>query len=249
MLPSAPLTSREIDILPLVVGGLQRGEIASALGIADETVKIHLRNLFSKFGGKSLRDTMLRLKKFNDMFIAAHNKVFYHRLELIFELGADGCTATLTRNAEMEVVLEDVTEERFMAYNLSGEIVDVTYNGLPMALESQKNAKRSYVHRFEKPLTAGDTTQQSVRAISRNAHQNDIKSWKAEISYPCKDYSYIAKFHPSLAPVNLRPSLMAGGQQILDLPETVQVQNGYNEICIVVKDPALGYVFCIDWDW
>lgn len=249
MLPSAPLTAREIDILPLVVGGLQRGEIASAIGIADETVKIHLRNIFSKFGGKSLRDTMLRLKKFNDMFIAAHNKVFYHRMELIFELGADGCTATLTRNAEMEVVLEDVKEERFMAYNLSGDIVDVTYNGVPMALESQKNAKNTYVHRLDKPLNPGDKAHQSVCAISRNAHRNDIKSWKAEISYPCKDYTYTVKFHSSLGPRNLRPSLMVGGQQLLDFPKAVQVENSDNEIRIVAKDPPLGYVFCIDWDW
>ena len=249
MLPREPLTSREIDILPLVIGGLQRGEIAKTLGIAEETVKIHLRNLFSKFGGKSLRDTMLRLKKFNDIFIVANNKVFYQRMELIFELGADGCTATLTRNAEMEVVREEVTEERFMAYNLSGGVKDVSYNGLPMTLESQKNAKRTYVYKFEKPLVAGDKASQSVQAIASHSTRKDIQSWKAEISYPCRDYFYSVKFDHSLEPRNLRPSLLLGGQQILNFPETVKVEEKQNEIRIAAKNPPLGYVFCVDWDW
>lgn len=56
--PSAPngqvevlveeLTSRETEILQLVVDGLTNKEIASALVISENTVKIHLRNILEK---------------------------------------------------------------------------------------------------------------------------------------------------------------------------------------------------------
>jgi DNA-binding NarL/FixJ family response regulator len=42
------LTAREIDILQLVVEGMTNKEIASALKISENTVKIHLRNILEK---------------------------------------------------------------------------------------------------------------------------------------------------------------------------------------------------------
>jgi DNA-binding NarL/FixJ family response regulator len=42
------LTNREIDILELVVEGMTNKEIASALNISENTVKIHLRNILEK---------------------------------------------------------------------------------------------------------------------------------------------------------------------------------------------------------
>jgi DNA-binding NarL/FixJ family response regulator len=42
------LTIREIDILELVVEGMTNKEIASALNISENTVKIHLRNILEK---------------------------------------------------------------------------------------------------------------------------------------------------------------------------------------------------------
>ena len=51
--PAAPashqnLTQREAEVLELVATGLSNGEIASRLGITENTVKIHLRNILEK---------------------------------------------------------------------------------------------------------------------------------------------------------------------------------------------------------
>jgi DNA-binding NarL/FixJ family response regulator len=44
------LTAREEEILRLVARGLSNKEVARAIGRTDETVKLHLKNIFNKLG-------------------------------------------------------------------------------------------------------------------------------------------------------------------------------------------------------
>ena len=44
------LTERELEVLELVGRGLSNKEVAKAIGRMDETVKIHLKNIFAKLG-------------------------------------------------------------------------------------------------------------------------------------------------------------------------------------------------------
>jgi DNA-binding NarL/FixJ family response regulator len=44
------LTDREVEVLQLVARGLSNKEVAKAIGRMDETVKIHLKNIFTKLG-------------------------------------------------------------------------------------------------------------------------------------------------------------------------------------------------------
>ena len=46
--PSSPLTSREVSVLVLVAEGLTNYAIAYRLGISENTVKNHLRNVHQK---------------------------------------------------------------------------------------------------------------------------------------------------------------------------------------------------------
>ena len=47
---STDLTAKEIQVLRSVCDGLEYGEIAEALGIAERTVKYHVSNILSKTG-------------------------------------------------------------------------------------------------------------------------------------------------------------------------------------------------------
>jgi DNA-binding NarL/FixJ family response regulator len=44
------LTSREVEVLELIAQGLSNKDIASALGIAQETAKVHVKNILRKLG-------------------------------------------------------------------------------------------------------------------------------------------------------------------------------------------------------
>jgi DNA-binding NarL/FixJ family response regulator len=46
----ARLTSRELEVLPLIAAGLRNREVASKLGVSEQTVRNHLTNMYRKLG-------------------------------------------------------------------------------------------------------------------------------------------------------------------------------------------------------
>src|SRR3954466_8773444 len=46
----ARLTSRELELVPLVAAGLRNREVASQLGISEQTIRNHLTNIYRKLG-------------------------------------------------------------------------------------------------------------------------------------------------------------------------------------------------------
>ena len=46
----ARLTSRELELLPLIAAGLRNREVASKLGVSEQTVRNHLSNMYRKLG-------------------------------------------------------------------------------------------------------------------------------------------------------------------------------------------------------
>ncbi|MCX5793293.1 MAG: response regulator transcription factor [Elusimicrobia bacterium] len=59
------LTSRELEILTLIVAGLANKEIAYRLGISDRTVQFHIRSIFDKTGARSRTEAaVLAVKNF-----------------------------------------------------------------------------------------------------------------------------------------------------------------------------------------
>lgn len=62
------LTDRELQILPYLVAGATRVEIAQTLKISAETVKIHTKNIVTKFHAENLRDGMLNMVAYQDCY-------------------------------------------------------------------------------------------------------------------------------------------------------------------------------------
>ena len=53
LLRTGPITSRELEVLQLVADGLENREIAARLYLSVETVKTHIRHVFSALGARS----------------------------------------------------------------------------------------------------------------------------------------------------------------------------------------------------
>ena len=59
MASETELSDREVEILRLVATGASNKEIAVKLAISPNTVKVHLRNVFSKIGAASRTEAAL----------------------------------------------------------------------------------------------------------------------------------------------------------------------------------------------
>ena len=46
----APLTSREVEVLELIAKAMRTKEIATSLGISEQTARVHVKNILAKFG-------------------------------------------------------------------------------------------------------------------------------------------------------------------------------------------------------
>jgi DNA-binding NarL/FixJ family response regulator len=57
---ASPLTEREVEVLGLVTAGLRTKEIAARLGISENTVKFHLRNIVEKLHAESRTELATR---------------------------------------------------------------------------------------------------------------------------------------------------------------------------------------------
>lgn len=64
------LSSRELEILELIATGVSNKEIAEALSISSNTVKVHLKNIYSKIGVSSRTEAALYAVR-NDLFTQA----------------------------------------------------------------------------------------------------------------------------------------------------------------------------------
>ena len=59
------LTSRESDVLKRVARGLSNKEIGRELGLAEITIKLHMRNVFRKIGARSRSEAAVMATKAN----------------------------------------------------------------------------------------------------------------------------------------------------------------------------------------
>jgi DNA-binding CsgD family transcriptional regulator len=56
------LTKREYEVLQLLAKGMTRDEIATKLFISEETVKMHIKNLYKKIKAKNRVDALIKTK-------------------------------------------------------------------------------------------------------------------------------------------------------------------------------------------
>ena len=62
VLSDAKLTKRENEVLHFLAKGCTRNQIAKKLFISDETVKMHIKNIYKKLKAKNKIEALIKMK-------------------------------------------------------------------------------------------------------------------------------------------------------------------------------------------
>jgi len=102
----ANLTQREREIIPLLLSGATREEIAMHFALSPETVKVHSENIFRKFDAVKLRDCFKALNLYQLYFGIGGMGVHVHvvRGEQDFTFNSDRRSASWKRSMDLLVV-------------------------------------------------------------------------------------------------------------------------------------------------
>ena len=124
MLEIPTLTARELDIAPLLVASATRSEIARHLGISEETVKHHTRNILRKFEALSEH-----LYVFGKDGLGVN--YFCHRFERHLYLKENRIDAFGKENITFEAIYSPMTEFVSEHYVINGSKENMRFNGKP----------------------------------------------------------------------------------------------------------------------
>lgn len=124
------LTSRQRDMLPYLISGCTRSEIATAFGLSEETVRKHVRNILDRFDALNVRDAMVDMVQYNSLYGADGLKYEFYieRNEMTLTHLEDGETTIFEIDQDLYVVADELTEllDRIRA---GGPVVSHTCNG------------------------------------------------------------------------------------------------------------------------
>ena len=158
MIVPTNLTNREREIIPFLLTGTTRAEIASHFGVSEETIKVHVRNIIKKFDATSVRDCFKWLNLYNQYYGVEGAGTQLHVLdsELDYYLADDRKSLRLVRKFEYLVVSEPVTIVKRVYSDVDRQPTVEFLADFPVTTTYvRENDRHIYTAEFEQPFQKG----------------------------------------------------------------------------------------------
>lgn len=162
MRPPPKLTPREREILPYLVSGATRKEIAATLSVSPETIKIHVKNLLDKFGAVTVRDAFTDLNNYQRFYGLGglDFNIFNVDIEVTLELMPNRRDARVHRRQLIQAVNRPVTSFVRRFYAGDGE-VQLSYqsNRIHCDQRPDESGAKFFEMSINPPIEVDDTYQ------------------------------------------------------------------------------------------
>ena len=197
------LIKRESEILPLLLAGSTRDEIASALSVSPETVKLHTRNILSKFGvGGQGSD------RFENLF------------QCVCQILPGRKDVRITNKLNITVMQDGLSEFKF-SYVANGSLVDaIAPRNL---LDGPDDADHAQTFRIIPGtiLNMFDPYEFSFGVTFKDEFQNNAGLFVEQATYPERRREYIFEFDPADVPDRIQYDALSGTRIIENYPMDV----------------------------
>lgn len=185
------LTKRERQILPYLLSGATRNEIATTLGIAPDTVKIHVKNLLEKFDAATVRDGFKSMNLYQQYYgisgLGADR--FIHSADLSVRL-LDGCKSfNVTTSIDLSVIQGEIQKLYFSQLSLN-HVEAISATGVRLEPPRLQDGRMYFGLVPPAPLVEGDRLQYSFTVSVAATATDKLTEYFEETSFPATQRSY-----------------------------------------------------------
>ena len=156
------LTPREREILPFLLSGATRKEIAVTLAVSPETIKIHVKNPLDKFGAITVRDAFEDLNNYQRFYGngGLDFGIFNLNIEVNFELLSNRRDARVHRKQLFQAINKPVSQFVRRFYAGKGD-VELHYEDsrIHIAEVTEESGGKFYRMHIDPEIEVGDTFQ------------------------------------------------------------------------------------------
>lgn len=240
------LTTREREVATLMMTGQTRPQIAEALHVSEDTIKKHVASITRKCGASNQREASTKLYM-NDMIygesgLEADFFVECRRVE--FFLYADRKRSTMTARSKQICVRDGVTEKLGDVY-CDGEVDSVLVDGeMPNQIRKEKG-RIYYSTKFERPLSAGDVLERTVKTTMSNAFSFPADYVFIEQPLPCERLTIEVRLDLGLEFEHVEFDASLGTHSFV--PESEHREQSSRRVLWQIDNPRVLGAFTVRW--
>lgn len=242
------LTRRESEVLPLLLAGSTREEIASCLDVSPETVKLHTRNILSKFGATTVRDGFYDMNLYQTHYGLGGqgSDRFENLFQCVCQVLPGRRDLRITNKLNLTVMREELSEFKF-SYLSNGRLIDARSpdNMLQGPDVSDHTQTFRVIPGFE--LTMFDQYEFSFGITFKDEFHDNHGVFVEQATYPARLREYIFEFDPADMPDRIRYDALSGTHIIENYP--LDVETSGPRLSITDKSPRVPMSLRVKWEW
>ena len=242
------LTKRESEILPLLLAGSTRDEIASSLSVSPETVKLHTRNILSKFGATTVRDGFYDMNLYQTHYGVGGqgSDRFENLFQCVCQILPGRRDVRITNKLNITVMQDELSEFKF-SYVANGSLVDAIAPG--NMLDGPDDTDHAQTFRIIPGTTLNmfDPYELSFGVTFKDEFQDNTGLFVEQATYPALRREYIFEFDPADVPDRIQYDALSGTHIIDNYP--LDVDTNGNRLSIIDTSPRVPMSLWVKWGW
>ena len=242
------LTKRESEIVPLLLAGSTRDEIASSLSVSPETVKLHTRNILSKFGATTVRDGFYDMNLYQTHYGVGGqgSDRFENLFQCVCQILPGRRDVRITNKLNITVMQDELSEFKF-SYVANGSLVDAIAPG--NMLDGPDDADHAQTFRIIPGTTPNmfDPYEFSFDVTFKDEFEDNTGLFVEQATYPALRREYIFEFDPADVPDRIQYDALSGTHIIDDYP--LDVDTNGNRLSIIDTSLRVPMSLRVKWGW
>lgn len=244
------LTMRERQILPLLVSGTSRLDIAETLDVSPETIKKHTSSILNKFEAVSLRDGYEEMRDYVEYYCGDLPQFDLFCIEFDAHLTLDQTRNELyyKMTHRFKSVTKPIAYTRVSSLEDLFTIKSVRINNKPKEPVLYEMGKRIYECRYDPPVAKGKVFERETEMVfDLNDHGLTDSYYTVWPVYPTATMTLSLDFVGPNTPNRVWSEIQMNSVPIED-PTTTLSQND-QRWTLHMRTPELGRHYLIRWQW